>query len=108
MPPFVLNSRFAPAAIVKRAALVMLLPWVMNCPNLAGQDVPPPPREPGQSGQRPGDQPPHSGPGPHGMMPGGMPHSGWHERGDSFKQLSEAERQRVREAFDKVWNRPEV
>jgi hypothetical protein len=42
------------------------------------------------------------------MMPGGMPHSGWHERGDYFKQLTEPERQRVREAFDKVWNRPEV
>jgi hypothetical protein len=42
------------------------------------------------------------------MMPGGMPHSGWHERGDYFKQLSDAERERVREAFDKVWNRPEV
>jgi len=37
-----------------------------------------------------------------------MPHSGWHERGEMFKQLSEAERQKVRAAFDKVWNRPEV
>lgn len=43
--------------------------------------------------------------GPPGMMPGG----GKPQRGfDGFEKLSEAEKQKVRAAFEKAWERPEV
>ena len=47
-------------------------------------------------------------PGGHHGKSDGLPHSGWHERSEGFKQLSESERQKVRAAFDKVWNRADV
>jgi hypothetical protein len=56
----------------------------------------------------PGEGPPHregDRRGPPGMMPGmgkGPP------RFDGFDKLSEAERQKVRTAFEKAWQRPEV
>ncbi|HEY2572675.1 MAG TPA: hypothetical protein VGH65_01360 [Verrucomicrobiaceae bacterium] len=67
---------------------------------------PPPPKgeRPPQDGQgyRPG--PPHGGmmPGAPGMMRGEREHM------DAFNQLPEEERKRVREAFEKVWNKAEV
>lgn len=63
---------------------------------LAWADGPPAPSEPPPPG------PPHHG------KPDGFPHSGWHERSEAFKQLSESDRQKVRAAFDKIWNRPDV
>ncbi|MCB1279433.1 hypothetical protein [Prosthecobacter sp.] len=62
----------------------------------------PPPPKPGEGG------PPHRDGerrGPPGMMPGkGKPQRGF----DGFEKLSEAEKQKVRAAFEKAWQRPEV
>lgn len=71
-------------------------------------DKPPPPRPEGPPPHREGDRrgPPPGGPqGGPGMMPGmgGKPR-GW----DGFEKLSEEERAKVRAAFDKAWQRPEV
>jgi hypothetical protein len=59
----------------------------------------------------PGEGPPHRDGerrGPPGMMPGpgmgGKPSRGF----DGFEKLSEEERSKVRAAFDKAWQRPEV
>lgn len=55
-----------------------------------------------------GDAPPHregDRRGPPGMMPGmGKPQRGF----DGFEKLSEDEKQKVRAAFEKAWQRPEV
>jgi Spy/CpxP family protein refolding chaperone len=62
----------------------------------------PPPPKPGEGGQpyRDGERR-----GPPGMMPGkGKPQRGF----DGFEKLSEAEKQKVRTAFEKAWQRPEV
>jgi hypothetical protein len=40
-------------------------------------------------------------------MPGMFPHEGG-DHGDSFRHLSEEDRQKVRKAFEKAWNKPEV
>jgi hypothetical protein len=78
----------------------------------ADDAVPAPPPPPPK-----GDRPPPDGqgyrPGPPrgGMMPGasGMyPRGGDREHMEAFNQLPEEERRRVREAFEKVWNKPEV
>lgn len=57
---------------------------------------------------KPGEAPTHRDGerrGPPGMMPGG----GKPQRGfDGFEKLSEAEKQKVRAAFEKAWQRPEV
>jgi hypothetical protein len=58
---------------------------------------------------KPSDGPPHRDGerrGPPGMMPGmgGKPSRGF----DGFEKLSEAERGKVRAAFEKAWQRPEV
>lgn len=64
-------------------------------------------------GDKPKPPPPSDGPphrdgehhGPSGMMPGrGKPPRGF----DGFEKLSEAEKQKVRAAFEKAWQRPEV
>jgi len=62
---------------------------------------PPPPPMPGEGPMhRDGE---HRG--PPGMMPGkGRPHGGF----DGFEKLSEEEKQKVRAAFEKAWQRPEV
>jgi hypothetical protein len=66
-------------------------------------DKPPPPK-PGEGGppRREGE---HRGPGGPGMLPG----IGGKPRGfDGFEKLSEDERAKVRAAFEKAWQRPEV
>lgn len=63
-------------------------------------DKPPPPSKPGEgSPHREGE---HRG--PPGMMPGMGKSRGF----DGFDKLSEDERAKVRAAFDKAWQRPEV
>ncbi|MBE2283446.1 MAG: hypothetical protein IAE77_08285 [Prosthecobacter sp.] len=74
----------------------------------SGDKPPPPPSRPdGPPPHREGDRRgPSGGPqGGAGMMPGmgGKPR-GW----DGFEKLSEEERAKVRAAFDKAWQRPEV
>lgn len=71
-------------------------------------DKPPPPRPEGPPPHREGGDrrgPPGGPQGGPGMMPGmgGKPR-GW----DGFEKLSEEERSKVRAAFDKAWQRPEV
>ncbi len=67
------------------------------------EDTKPPPPKPGEGpSQRDGERR-----GPPGMMPGmggGKPSRGF----DGFEKLSEAERGKVRAAFEKAWQRPEV
>jgi len=62
-----------------------------------------------KSPPKPGEGPPHregERRGPPGMMPGG---GGKPQRGfDGFEKLAEAEKVKVRAAFDKAWQRPEV
>jgi hypothetical protein len=73
--------------------------------------MPPPPLEP-----KPSDRPPQDGPGRRPGPPrgGGMPGTpgvyprGDREHTDAFNQLPEEERQRIRAAFEKVWNKPDV
>ncbi len=62
----------------------------------------PPPQKPGEGPPRREGE--HRG--PSGMMPGmgGKPSRGF----DGFEKLSEAERGKVRAAFEKAWQRPEV
>ncbi len=61
---------------------------------------PPPPK--------PGEGPPHRD-GDHRGSPGMMHNMGKPPRGfDGFEKLSEPEKQRVRAAFEKAWQRPEV
>lgn len=73
-----------------------------------GQEPPPRPPEfpkdgPGKPGRDGGDKDGHypGNRGSGGYQRGGMP-------GDMFKELPEEERQRVRDAFEKAWNVPEV
>ncbi|CAN5871025.1 hypothetical protein BH11VER1_BH11VER1_35950 [soil metagenome] len=86
---------------------------------MQAQDIPPPPPERADRPDKPlGDRPPGdrprwsegSRPGMPGMPPGGssgMRH-GDKDRMDAFQQLTEEERQKVRAAFEKVWNNPEI
>jgi hypothetical protein len=71
--------------------------------SVAQSDSPKPPLP------KPGEGPPHRDGerrGPPGMIPGmgGKPSRGF----DGFEKLSEAERGKVRAAFEKAWQRPEV
>lgn len=67
-------------------------------------DKPPPPKPDAPPPHRDGER--RGPPGGPGMMPGmgGRPSRGW----DGFEKLSEDERAKVRAAFDKAWQRPEV
>ena len=76
------------------------------------QEPPPPPPEfpkegPGKPGREGGEKD-----GRHPGTRGGSGMSGGYQRGgmpgDMFKELPEAERQRVRAAFEEAWNEPEV
>lgn len=84
---------------------------------MQAQDVPPPPPEKADrpekpNGERSGDRPRWSDGSRGGMpgMPGGSPgmRHGDKDRMDAFKQLTEDERQKVRDAFEKVWKNPEI
>lgn len=84
---------------------------------LQAQDIPPPPREnandPNRPGKPDGDRPrwsPGSRPGMPGMPPGGgegVRHID-KDRMEAFKQLTEEERLKMRAAFEKVWNNPDI
>lgn len=72
---------------------------------------PPPPPEQKQPSRPPQDgQPYRPMPGRGGMMPGGpgMYPRGDREHAEAFNRLPEEERRRVREAFEKAWNNPDV
>lgn len=100
---------------VKKSSLMTLgvLLILTGMATMQAQDVPPPPPEntnnPDRSEKPNGDRPrwtPGSRPG----MPGGdtgMRH-GDKDRMEAFKQLTEEERQKVRAAFEKVWNNPNI
>jgi hypothetical protein len=80
---------------------------------LRAQDsaAPPPPPEQKQPNRPPQDgQPYRPGPGRGGMMPGnpGMYPRGDREHSEAFNRLPEEERRRVRAAFEKAWNKPDV
>ena len=72
---------------------------------------PPPPPAPVDQPDRPPPSPdrdhrphfPQSG----NRMPGMFPHEGG-DHGDVFRHLSEGDRQKLRQAFEKAWNTPEV
>jgi len=68
-----------------------------------GAEPPPPPPEHERKGDKGHDDFPRRS----FMPPEGGPR-GDRDRGDMFKELSEPDRKRVREAFAKVWNAPEV
>lgn len=73
---------------------------------------PPPPLPPPMMGEPGKDRPPHRGEGgskERGEWRGGFPGFGRPPmRHDGFDKLPEADRQKVRDALDKVWNLPEV
>lgn len=85
---------------MNRPGLLLVCSIALNS-SLPAQEVPPPP----PARKAPEDQPQHP-PGHRPMFPGMMSRGG--ENSEMFKQLPEAERQRVRQAFEKVWNRPDV
>lgn len=100
-------------AAMRLLALIPALALTVSAQQPEGDKPPPPKPPPGEGGpshrdgdHRDGDRrgpggP--SGPGGPGMMPGsGRP------RYDGFEKLSEEERAKVRAAFDKAWQRPEV
>ncbi|OYW73277.1 MAG: hypothetical protein B7Z37_22125 [Verrucomicrobia bacterium 12-59-8] len=84
--------------------LVFFFALVMAAVAQSEGDKPKPPSPP----PKPGEGPPHRDGehrGPSGMMPGmGKPPRGF----DGFERLSETEKQKVRAAFEKAWQRPEV
>ena len=67
-------------------------------------DKPPPPKPPPGEGAPPHRDGDRRGPGGPGMMPG----KGRPPFYDGFEKLSEEERDKVRAAFEKAWQRPEV
>lgn len=87
--------------------LVILGAFVFSTSALSQEGgLPPPPGE----NDRPPPPPPHPG-GPHHGPHGGemMPGRGGRPRGfEGFDKLSEKEREKVRAAFSKAWQRPEV
>lgn len=74
---------------------------------VSGQEGGPPPNQkPWDRGEKgPGDRDRDRDRGP---GEGGPERRGGRDRGDMFRNLSESERKQVREAFEKVWVRPEV
>lgn len=103
---------------VKKSSLIPLgvLLILTGMATMQAQDVPPPPPENTNNPDRPekpnGDRPrwpSGSRPGMPGMPGGdtGMRH-GDKDRMEAFKQLTEEERQKVRAAFEKVWNNPNI
>jgi hypothetical protein len=84
-------------------ALVSALTITAAAQQPEGDKPPPPPKPDGPPPRRDGGD--HRGPSGPGMMPG----MGGKPRGfDGFDKLSEDERAKVRAAFDKAWQRPEV
>ncbi|MFO1485384.1 MAG: hypothetical protein U1F71_18630 [Verrucomicrobiaceae bacterium] len=83
-------------------AFVSALAITASAQQPEGEKPPPPPKPNGPPPYRDGD---HRGPGGPGMMPG---MSGRPRGFDGFEKLSEDERAKVRAAFDKAWQRPEV
>jgi len=76
-----------------------------------GLVAPPPPPEQKQPNRPPQEgQPYRPAPGRGGMMPGGpgMYPRGDREHADAFNRLPDEERRRVRTAFEKAWNNPDV
>ena len=87
--------------------LIVLLAAVfgLQLSAVRAQDPPPPEQKQPKDGQ-----PHHAGPPRGGMIPGnpGTFPRGDREHMDAFKQLPEEERARVRIAFEKAWNKPDV
>ena len=85
-------------------SLVLLFALVMAAVAQSEGDKPMPPPAPPP---KPGDGPPHRD-GDHHGPPGMMPGMGRPRGFDGFEKLSEGEKQKVRAAFEKAWQRPEV
>ena len=100
---------------LRQTSLLLAFAMTLAVPAAMSQDPGPvpPPRPPGE--QPPGPKPPGDAPHrPNGMRPGmGFSGGGFFPRGDrdrmeSFKELSEEERSKIREAFEKAWKNPAV
>jgi len=103
-PSYQVANRAQRRKLTAMRSMVLLFALVTAAVAQSAGDKPMPP---GPPPPKPGEGPPyrdgeHRGP---GMMPGmGKPPRGF----DGFEKLSETEKQKVRAAFEKAWQRPEV
>lgn len=102
-PKFAKQKQQRKMPAMRLLALVSALTITAAAQQPEGDKPPPPPKPDGPPPRRDGGD--HRGPSGPGMMPG---MSGRPRGFDGFDKLSEDERAKVRAAFDKAWQRPEV